>query len=357
MIETTNDPVNGISTMTRYQHTNHQGSTTLETDEYHNIITYEEYHPFGTTSYQATNGAVTAAAKRYRYTGMERDDETGLEYHNARYYISWLGRWMNCDPIGIGDGVNVYAYCRNNPVGNVDSSGTQVKPKEDTNWVQPVGKLPYNKGIFANTTNFLANNTVGADVTNAVPNTYKYVKGNGGLSGVVANIVSEGERISNKVENAISNAAKDTKNYLNNTSGKQANVDAVLFDQKLGGGIINFVKESAQAFTKLENYDLAFQLLVFHKLSNTKLPANPNTIESTLLKKSDGKKVDNLIKVENEKPFKIIETLEGKNKSIEGARILKGTIASSGSTLEVNISMIYKSKDYTGKVFANLIKK
>ncbi|MCZ8286453.1 MAG: hypothetical protein O9353_13455, partial [Bacteroidia bacterium] len=131
----------------------------------------------------------------------------------------------------------------------------------------------------------------------------------------------------------------------------------VLFDQKLGGGIINFVKESAQAFTKLENYDLAFQLLVFHKLSNTKLPANPNTSESTLLKKSDGKKVDNLTKVENEKPFKIIETLEGKNKSVEGARILKGTIASSGSTLEVNISMIYKSKDYTGKVFANLIKK
>jgi len=56
---------------------------------------------------------------------MERDEETGLEYHKARYYISWLGRWMNCDPIGIGDGVNVYAYCRNNPVGNVDGSGTQ----------------------------------------------------------------------------------------------------------------------------------------------------------------------------------------------------------------------------------------
>ena len=130
MIETTTDPSSSVSVVTRYQHPNHQGSTTLETNENGEVITYEEYHPFGTTSYQATNGSITAAAKRYRYTGMERDDESGLEYHNARYYIPWLGRWMSCDPIGIGDGVNVYAYCGNNPMGNVDSSGTQIN-KDD----------------------------------------------------------------------------------------------------------------------------------------------------------------------------------------------------------------------------------
>jgi len=98
----------------------------LETDDNGDIITYEEYHPFGTTSYQATNSTITASAKRYRYTGMERDDETGLSYHNARYYIPWLGRWLNPDPIGIGDGVNPYAYCHNNPVGNTDTEGTQT---------------------------------------------------------------------------------------------------------------------------------------------------------------------------------------------------------------------------------------
>ena len=121
-----NSSVSGL--LTRYQHPNHQASCCLETDDSGNIITYEEYHPFGTTSYQAKNSTITAAAKRYRYTGMERDEESGLSYHNARYYISWLGRWMNPDPIGIGDGVNVYAYCKNDPVGNVDDSGTQLKP-------------------------------------------------------------------------------------------------------------------------------------------------------------------------------------------------------------------------------------
>jgi RHS repeat-associated protein len=126
--------------LTRYIHPNHQSSCTLETDTNGDIITYEEYHPFGTTSYQANNSTITAAAKRYRYTGMERDEETGLNYHNARYYIPWLGRWLNPDPIGIGDGVNVYGYCRNNPVSYTDLQGTQTDPK-NTTWLSAGAKF------------------------------------------------------------------------------------------------------------------------------------------------------------------------------------------------------------------------
>ena len=40
-----------------------------------------------------------AAAKRYRFTGMERDEESGLAHHGARYYAPWLGRWLSCDPL------------------------------------------------------------------------------------------------------------------------------------------------------------------------------------------------------------------------------------------------------------------
>ena len=70
----------------------------------------------------------TETAKRYRYIGRERDEETGLAYHGARYYAPWLGRWTSCDPIGIGDGLNVLAYCRCNPVGFTDKHGTQLEP-------------------------------------------------------------------------------------------------------------------------------------------------------------------------------------------------------------------------------------
>ena len=63
--------------------------------------------------------------KRYRYTGKERDEETALYYHGARYYAPWLGRWTAPDPLGLRDGPNPYGYVRCNPVRLVDPTGTQ----------------------------------------------------------------------------------------------------------------------------------------------------------------------------------------------------------------------------------------
>lgn len=108
---------------TRYQLDNHLESVTLELNENAQIINYEEYHPFGTTAFQANNAAINVAAKRYRYTSRERDEETGLEYHSARYYITWLGRWCSADPIGTGAGLNLYRYARNNAVTRSDVNG------------------------------------------------------------------------------------------------------------------------------------------------------------------------------------------------------------------------------------------
>lgn len=126
--------------LVRYQLHNHLGSACLELDNSPAaaVISYEEYHPFGTTAYQARNAAIKSAAKRYRYTGMERDEESGLSYHSARYYLPWLGRWCSADPIGIGDGVNLYGYGRGNPVRNVDKNGTQTL----TNLLGPLPKRP-----------------------------------------------------------------------------------------------------------------------------------------------------------------------------------------------------------------------
>ena len=102
MVETRNDVDDGTEKrLVRYQLHNHLGSANLELDDSDNasVISYEEYHPYGTTAYQARNAAIRSAAKRYRFTGMERDEESGLEYHGARYYAPWLGRWLSCDPL------------------------------------------------------------------------------------------------------------------------------------------------------------------------------------------------------------------------------------------------------------------
>lgn len=81
----------------RYQFGNHLGSASLELDDHAQIISYEEYVPYGSSTYQAVRRQ-TETAKRYRYTGKERDEESGLFYHGARYYAAWLGRWTSCDP-------------------------------------------------------------------------------------------------------------------------------------------------------------------------------------------------------------------------------------------------------------------
>lgn len=112
----------GPAELVRYQFANHLGSSVLELDQAGQVISYEEYYPYGSTSYQAVR-ARTETRKRYRYTGKERDTETGLYYHGARYYAPWLARWTSCDPAGLADGVNVYAYVRGNPVNRRDPTG------------------------------------------------------------------------------------------------------------------------------------------------------------------------------------------------------------------------------------------
>jgi RHS repeat-associated protein len=112
----------------RYQLDNHLGSSSVELDRVGAVISYEEYYPYGSTSYRAVRSGVEVSPKRYRYTGKERDEETGLYYHGARYYAPWLGRWTSADSAGLVDGTNVFAYACHNPIKNLDSEGKQSIP-------------------------------------------------------------------------------------------------------------------------------------------------------------------------------------------------------------------------------------
>ncbi|MBL7706324.1 MAG: RHS repeat-associated core domain-containing protein [Taibaiella sp.] len=113
--------------LTRYVYSNHLQSASLELDEEADIISYEEYHPYGTTAFQAKNASINAVAKRYRYTGKERDEESGLYYHGARYYIPWLCRWTAIDPLESKyAGMSPYNYCENNPIKNIDDDGRDI---------------------------------------------------------------------------------------------------------------------------------------------------------------------------------------------------------------------------------------
>jgi RHS repeat-associated protein len=112
-----------LKQLIRFKFSNHLGSVNLELDNKANVISYEEYYPYGSTSYQSVDNNIKVTVKHYRYTGKERDEETGLYYHGARYYAPWLGRWTSSDPAKLVDGVNVYSYVNNNPTGWNDPTG------------------------------------------------------------------------------------------------------------------------------------------------------------------------------------------------------------------------------------------
>jgi RHS repeat-associated protein len=119
-------------TLFRYQYGNHLGSVCLELDDTAQIISYEEFHPYGTSACRAVKSGIEAPPNRYHYTGMERDEESGLSYHHNRFYNLLLARWNSVDPILDDIPYSRYSYTRANPITATDKSGQAALPQGTT---------------------------------------------------------------------------------------------------------------------------------------------------------------------------------------------------------------------------------
>lgn len=111
-----------------YYHLDAVGSVRAMTDENGAVIERHDYLPFG------EEWALQGSTQPLRFTGKERDLETGWDYFGARYYGSNIGRFTSVDPaITIEEnlfdphGWNRYAYARNNPLRYVDPDGQIVR--------------------------------------------------------------------------------------------------------------------------------------------------------------------------------------------------------------------------------------
>jgi RHS repeat-associated protein len=119
----------------RYQYDNHLGSACLELDQNADVISYEEYHPFGTTSYRSGRTETEVSLKRYKYVGKERDEETGLYYYGARYYAAWLCRFVSVDPLQHEyPHYTPYQYAGNKPISYIDLDGLEPAKKPEFNF-------------------------------------------------------------------------------------------------------------------------------------------------------------------------------------------------------------------------------
>jgi RHS repeat-associated protein len=107
-----------------YMHSDSSGSI-IATSNASGVVTNKNaYSPFGESS--AVNGTT------FGFTGQRYDAETGLYYYKNRYYSPTLGRFLQPDPIGMGDGTNLYKYVNNDPLNQVDSLG--LSSEQDKEW-------------------------------------------------------------------------------------------------------------------------------------------------------------------------------------------------------------------------------
>jgi RHS repeat-associated protein len=131
MMEATASPA-----ATYYYHFDALGSVVALTNSSGNTVEVYEYSVFGQVGASDANHP-----NRFMFTGREFDKETGLYYYRARYYNPQIGRFLQTDPVGYGAGMNLYRYCRNNPLGLMDPSGCDPCDPCDAN--QTPSPVPY----------------------------------------------------------------------------------------------------------------------------------------------------------------------------------------------------------------------
>jgi RHS repeat-associated protein len=198
----------------RYLTTDHLGSTRVVTDASKAVTSRHDYLPFGEEITVGTGGRTSslgygAAGPNLKFTGKERDSESGLDYFGARYMSGAQGRFTSPDaPFadqqpGDPQSWNLYIYVRNNPLALVDEDGFEVNTAARARALQQIAAIAAQAKGGTLTLGFLGINS--GERNYAKTKTAQTITGYSGLFGLGE--LDKGNTVPLPNENFILNAA------------------------------------------------------------------------------------------------------------------------------------------------------